>query len=49
MLLAGGYAGGSVFFWQVAVWSPLKALTTAIVGVVVLVTFQRWLQVRIAE
>ena len=49
VLLAGGYAGGSMFFWQIAVWSPLKALTTAIVGVVVLVTFQRWLQVRITE
>src|SRR3989338_10651814 len=49
VLLAGGYGGGSVFFWQIAVWSPLKALTTSVVGVAVLVVFQRWLDVRIAE
>lgn len=49
VLLAGGFAGGSQFFWQIAVWSPLKALTTAVVGVLVLLTFQRWLEVRISE
>ena len=49
VLLAGGFVGGSRFFWQIAVWSPLKALTTAVVGVLVLVTFQRWLEVRISE
>lgn len=49
VLLAGGFVGGSRFFWQIAVWSPLKALTTAVVGVMVLVTFQRWLEVRISE
>jgi rod shape-determining protein MreD len=47
--LAGGSVGGSRFFWQVAVWSPLKSLTTAVVGIIVLVTFQRWLEVRISE
>jgi rod shape-determining protein MreD len=49
VLLAGGFVGGSRFFWQMVVWSPLKGLTTAIVGVAILVTFQRWLEVRISE
>jgi rod shape-determining protein MreD len=49
VLLAGGYVGGSAFFWQIIVWSPLKALTTAIAGVAVLVLFRRWLEVRIVE
>lgn len=49
VLLAGGHAGAGAFAWQIAFWSPLKALTTAGVGVVVLLTFRRWLDVRIAE
>ena len=49
VLLAGGHVGGSAFFWQILVWSPLKALTTAIVGVSVLMVFGRWLEVRMAE
>jgi len=49
VLLAGGYAGGSVLAWQLAVWSPLRALTTAVAGVIVLVVFRRWLEVRFAE
>ena len=47
--LSSGLAGDRSFFWQMAVWSPLKGLTTAIVGVIILVTFQRWLEVRIVE
>jgi rod shape-determining protein MreD len=49
VLLAGGHAGGPAFWWQLGVWSPIQALTTAGVGVVVLITFRRWLDVRIAE
>lgn len=49
VLLAGGHVGGSGLLWQLAVWSPLKAATTAMVGAAVLVIFQRWLQVRITE
>jgi rod shape-determining protein MreD len=49
VLLAGGHAGGSAFAWQLGVWSPVKALTTAGVGVVVLLTFRRWLDVRVIE
>jgi len=49
VLLSGGYAGGSALAWQLALWSPLKALTTAISGVTVLLVFRRWLEVRFAE
>jgi rod shape-determining protein MreD len=49
VLLAGGYAGASTFFWQIAFWSPLKAMATAIVGMGVLMVFQRWLEVRVVE
>jgi len=49
VLLTGGHVGGAALLWLIAVWSPLKALTTAIVGILVLVVFQRWLEVRITE
>ncbi len=47
--LSSGIVGQRDFFWQMVVWSPLKAFTTAVVGILVLVTFQRWLEVRIAD
>ncbi|HWP37732.1 MAG TPA: rod shape-determining protein MreD [Gemmatimonadales bacterium] len=46
VLLGGGHLQGSLLLWQLAVWSPLKALTTALVGVAILVLFRRWLPVR---
>jgi len=49
VLLAGGHAAGSTFLYQMLVWTPLKALTTASLGVVVLLTFRRWLDVRVVE
>jgi rod shape-determining protein MreD len=49
VLLAGGHAIGTTFLYQMLVWSPLKALTTATLGVVVLLTFRRWLDVRVVE
>lgn len=48
-LLAGGQVRGSALFWQLAVWSVLKALTTAIAGVTILVFFRGWLRVRLSE
>jgi rod shape-determining protein MreD len=48
VLLGGGHLQGSQLFWQLVVWSPLKALTTAAVGVTTLVVFRRWLPVRSA-
>lgn len=47
VLVAGRHVEQSAMFWQLVFWSPLKALTTAIVGVLVLTVFRRWLQVRI--
>jgi hypothetical protein len=29
------------------VWSPLQAITTAVTAALVLVTFQRWLDIRL--
>jgi rod shape-determining protein MreD len=47
MTLAGRPMGGSGLLWEIAVWSPLRALTTAVAGTLVLVVFHRWLDVRI--
>ncbi len=49
VLLVGRHASGSVLLWQIAYLSPMKALTTAIVGVLVLLVFRRWLHIRISE
>jgi cell shape-determining protein MreD len=46
VLLAGRHLGERMLLWQLAVWSPLKALTTAVAGVIVLALFRRWLGVR---
>lgn len=49
VLLWGGHLRGQTLLWQLMVWTPLKGLTTALVGVVILVTFRGWLQLRIGE
>ncbi len=49
VLLSGGHVGGSALVWQLGLWSPLKAVTTAVVGLAVLTVFRRWLEVRITE
>jgi rod shape-determining protein MreD len=49
VLVAGRHADGSVMLWQLLFWSPLKALSTALVGLLVLVVFQRWLRMRITR
>jgi rod shape-determining protein MreD len=45
-LLASGTGTGSVTS-QLLVWAPLQALTTALTATLVLVLFQRWLDIRI--
>jgi hypothetical protein len=40
---------GRQLLWQLVLWSPLKAATTALAGVLVLLVFRRWLAIRIAE
>ena len=46
VLVAGRHMGERSLLWQLALWSPLKALTTALAGMVVLVAFRRWLRSR---
>jgi rod shape-determining protein MreD len=49
VLLGGGHVEGRQLLWQLLLWSPLKAATTALAGVLVLLLFRRWLAIRIAE
>lgn len=49
VLIGGGHVGGTELLWQLLLWSPLKAATTALAGIVVLLVFRRWLAIRIAE
>jgi hypothetical protein len=46
VLLASG-TGGRALLWQLGVWSPLQALTTAVAGVMILVIFRDWLAIRL--
>jgi rod shape-determining protein MreD len=46
VLLGGGHLQGTQLLWQLTLWSPAKALTTAVVGVGTLVVFRRWLPMR---
>ena len=46
MLLVSGRLQGSQVAWELLVWSPLQALTTALVGVVLLWFFRGWLSPR---
>ena len=48
VLLASG-AGGEGLVSRLGVWAPLHALTTAIAGVIVLVVFRDWLDIRLEE
>jgi rod shape-determining protein MreD len=49
VLLWGGHAAGTTAFWQLILWTPLQALTTAVSGVVVLLMFRQSLRVRVRE
>ncbi len=46
VLLTGRHMESSALAWQLMFWSPIKALTTALAGVVVLAVFRRWLPMR---
>jgi rod shape-determining protein MreD len=48
VLLASG-AGGEDMLSRLAIWSPVHALTTATAGVLVLVLFRDWLDIRLEE
>jgi len=49
VLVAGRHMDETALFWQLLVWSPVKALMTALVGLLVLLLFRQWLQIRIGE
>lgn len=48
VLVASG-ATGTPLLLQLGVWSPLLGLTTAVAGMVVLVVFRDWLDIRLEE
>ncbi|HEX9727069.1 MAG TPA: rod shape-determining protein MreD [Gemmatimonadales bacterium] len=49
VLLWGGQVTGGALLWQLGVWTLLKGLTTAVVGVGALLVFRNWLHVRLRE
>lgn len=49
LIAASGKLSGPQVTWEVFVWSPLEGLTTAAVGIVVLVVFRQWLAIRLGE
>ena len=46
VLLASGTPGGGLLI-EMGLWSPLQALSTAIVGAMFLLMFRRWLDIRL--
>jgi rod shape-determining protein MreD len=46
VLVAGRHMDSSALLWQLFLWSPVKALMTALAGVLVLVLFRGWLRIR---
>ncbi|UCG88605.1 MAG: rod shape-determining protein MreD [Gemmatimonadota bacterium] len=49
VLLIGRHVQGAALYWQIGYFSPLKALTTAMAGMAVLLLFRRLLHIRIRE
>ncbi len=49
VLVGGGHVEGRQLLWQLLLWSPLKAASTALAGVLALLLFRRWLSIRITE
>src|SRR5438309_2308426 len=47
--LASGRLKGGQLGWELLVWSPLQSLTTAVVGVIVLLLFGRYLAIRLSD
>ncbi len=45
--LASGKLAGPQLVWELLVWSPLEALTTAVAGVLILALFRHWLSIRL--
>lgn len=45
--LASGKLVGPQLVWELLIWSPLEALTTAVAGVLILALFRQWLSIRL--
>ena len=46
--LASGTLQGGQLGWELLVWSPLQSLTTAVVGMLTVTIFSRWLMIRLS-
>ena len=46
--LASGALQGGQLGWELLVWSPLQSLTTAVVGMLTISIFSRWLMIRLS-
>jgi rod shape-determining protein MreD len=46
--LASGTLQGGQLGWELLVWSPLQSLTTALVGMLTVWLFSRWLMIRLS-
>jgi rod shape-determining protein MreD len=46
--LASGTLQGGQLGWELLVWSPLQSLTTAVVGMLTVWIFSRWLMIRLS-
>ena len=47
--VASGQLKGTRLWWELLVWSPLQSLTTAVVGMLVLVLFGRYVAIRVSD
>lgn len=48
VLLGSGQVGGTALVWELLVWAPLAAVSTAVMGVLVMLSFRKWLSVKAA-
>jgi hypothetical protein len=49
VVLASRTVTGPPLGWELLVWSPLQGITTAVVGMIVLLVFRQWLAIRLGE
>ena len=48
VLVWGGGMTSAGLLWQLAFWTPLQGLATAVMGLVILYAFRRWLRLRLS-
>jgi len=47
LVWGGGITSGGLV-WQLAIWTPIQGVATAVMGLAVLYAFRRWLRLRLA-